>query len=135
MIPRIPVDRAIERWLRALAAASSAPSTCGMIANAQTYGCPLHGCGTGERALPGLVGADYIVEDCTEMEVRVLILRYWWVVSEPKERDPTGAVVQTETRRPGYEEIGAALGISARMAREHVEDAREKVAAAIRGKR
>jgi hypothetical protein len=132
MTHRLAVDRAIERWIRALARASSCASTSALLAQAQEYGCALHGGSTGERRLPGLVGSDYVVAACSELERRILLLSYWGCVCEATERDGTGQTVQTGARGMRACEVAALLGLSVRQVRSRLDDARRKVAKAIR---
>lgn len=133
MTYRLAVDRAIERWIRALARASSCASTSAMLAQVQDYGCPLRGGGrAGERRLPGLVGVDHVVAACSELERRILLLSYWGCVCEASERDGTGQTVQTGARGMRSHEVAALLGLSVRQVRSRLEDARAKVGKAIR---
>jgi len=133
MTHRLAVDAAIERWICALARASSCASTSAMLAQVQEYGCPLHGGGrAGDRRLPGLVGTDYVVAACSELERRVLLLSYWGCVSAPSERDSTGQTVETGARGMRSHEVAALLGLTVRQVRSRLDDARAKVAKAIR---
>jgi len=128
---RVPVDLAIERWLRALSRACSAASTSALIVQLQRYGCSLHGGQTGEHRLPGLVGSDYVVRQCSDLERRVLILRYWGATSEVSERDATGQAVESVARGLGYGEIGVMLGLSVDQVHRRIKEAREKVRVAL----
>jgi hypothetical protein len=132
MTHRLAVDAAIERWIRALARASWCASTSALLAQVQDYGCPLHGGCTGERRLPGLVGTDDVVRECSELERRVLLLSYWGCVCEASERDGTGQAVETGARGMRSHEVAALLGLTVRQVRSRLDDARAKVAKAIR---
>jgi len=132
---RLAVDRAIERWIRALARASSCASTSALLAQAQEYGCALHGGSTGERRLPGLVGSDYVVAKCSELERRILLLSYWGCVCEASERDSTGQTVQTGARGMDYHEVAALLGLSVWQVHRAIKAARAKVWCAIHDRR
>jgi len=132
VIPRIPVDLAIERWLRALERAEGCRSTSALLAAAQEYGCVLHGGGHIDGArMSGIVDADCIVRECTEDEICVLFLRYWCVVSEPDDVDATGQTVNTKTRQRGLGEIARCMRVTRDAAKELLTSAREKVRRAL----
>ena len=128
---RLDVDAAIERWLRALARAGGMRSTSALIAQAQTYGCPMWGGRCEGAQLVGLVAAEGVVRECTPLERRVLMLRYAGAVSVATERDGTGVAVQTGTRMLSHGEIGAALGLTADVVERVITEARAKIRAAL----
>ena len=135
MIPRIPVDRAIERWLRALERAESMRSSSAMLAQAQVYGCLMHGSGgCPEPALCGLVAAEAAVRGLSEIEKAVLREKYRSGVCEEVKAQGAGGdtVIGVVARWRSDAEVGLVIGLRPTAVRRVLKHARARIWKAIR---
>jgi hypothetical protein len=136
VIPRIPVDLAIERWLRALERAEGCRSTSALLAQAQELGCTIHGGGRCvEPALCGLVAAERAVRLLSDVERRVLRAKYGTRAPVEQMTADGGAVVSVVTRLRSDVEVGDVLGLRATQVRRVLKHARAKVWRAMRFER
>jgi hypothetical protein len=119
IVTKRDVDRAIERWLTAIAAASSCRSISEVIETHARLGCRVDGGRLSvDLRMVGLLDAERAIARCTWRERVVLWLRYWDLAERVVEDDLVDGVLITRTHwhYPTYATIARKTGLLATQA-------------------